>query len=233
MIVKLGIYTFGGIMHTCSNMTLQCNSITFPHKEDVSQIINQIIKIEHGFKHIDNGAAEIMAVYSMDQCFEIAIELFKHSTYQVRMLATALLGQIAIDNDDALCFLKKKVSVDVNWRVQEMLAKAFDNVCKHRGHEKTLPIIKEWLNDNNPNVIRAVTEGLRIWTTRPFFKDNPSIAVALLAQHKAHESEYLRKSVGNALRDISKKHFELIQSEIKTWDMSDSRVMFTYKLIFK
>lgn len=113
-------------------MTLQCNTIDFQHKEDVSQIINQIIKIKHGFKHIDNGATEIMATYLREQCLEISIKLFKHSTYQVRMLATALLRQIAIDKDDALCFLKEKVSVDVNWRIQEMLAKVFDNVCKHK-----------------------------------------------------------------------------------------------------
>ena len=114
-----------------------------------------------------------------------------------------------------------------------MLAKVFDEVCKFRGYEASLPLIKEWLNADNPNVIRAVTEGLRIWTSRPFFKENPSIAIALISQHKAHESEYLRKSVGNALKDISKKHRELIQTEVQQWDLSHPRVLFTYKLATK
>ena len=86
-----------------------------------------------------------------------------------------------------------------------MLAKAFDEICKYKGYESSLPLIEEWINDNNPNVVRAVTEGLRIWTNRPFFKENPMIAIALISKHKEDESEYLRKSVGNALKDISKK----------------------------
>lgn len=149
------------------------------------------------------------------------------------MLATTILGRLATTNNDALRFLKEQVSTDENWCVQEMLAKAFDEVCKHSGYEASLPLIEEGINDGNPNVIRAVTEGLRIWTSRPFFKENPAVAIALITKHKAHESEYLRKSVGNALRDISKKHAELVQSEVQTWDLSNSKVLFTYKLATK
>lgn len=130
-------------------------------------------------------------------------------------------------------FSERTISTDENWRVQEMLAKAFDEVCKHRGYEASLPLIEEWINDDNQNVIRAVTEGLRIWTSRPFFKENPSVAIALITKHKAHESEYLRKSVGNALRDISKKHAELIRQEVQLWYLKNPRVLFTYKLAAK
>ena len=156
-------------------------------------------------------ADEIFSTHSKELCFECALELFKHEAYQARMLATTILGRLAITNNDALCFLKEQVSSDDNWRVQEMLAKTFDEVCKHRGYEVSLPLIEEWLNGNNPNVIRAVTEGLRIWTSRPFFKENPSVAIALIVKHKESESGYLRESVGNALRDISKRHTELIR----------------------
>ena len=65
------------------------------------------------------------------------------------------------------------------------------------------------------------------------FKEKPSVAIALISKHKAHESEYLRKSVGNALKDISKKHCELIRVEVRQWDLSNPRVMFTYKLATK
>ena len=200
---------------------------------EISNILNRILQIEHGFQHILDGTDEILSTYSKEQCFEFDIELFKHEAYQARMLATTVLGKLAIEDDDALHFLKEQVSTDENWRVQEMLAKAFDEVCKSRGYEASLPIIEEWLNDNNPNVIRAVTEGLRIWTSRSFFKENPSVAIALIAKHKSHESEYLRKSVGNVLRDISKKHTELIRQEVERWDLSNPRIMFTYKLAAK
>ena len=199
----------------------------------VDNILSRILAVEHGFQHILDGADEILSAYSKEQCFEVALTLFEHEAYQARMLATTILGRLAITNNEALCFLKEQISTDENWRVQEMLAKAFDEICKHRGYEASLPLIEEWINGDNPNVVRAVTEGLRIWTSRPFFKENPSVAIALISKHKAHESKYLRKSVGNALRDISKKHSELIRQEVEQWDLSNSRIMFTYKLAVK
>ena len=200
---------------------------------EINNILERILKIENGFQHILDGADEIFSAYSKEHCFELSLELFRHEAYQTRMLATTLLGYLAVENDNALRFLKEEVSTDENWRVQEMLAKAFDYVCKHKGYEVSLPLIEEWLNDNNPNVIRAVMEGLRIWTSRPYFKENPSVAIALISKHKAHESEYLRKSIGNALRDISKKHAKLIRQEVEQWDLSNPRVLFTYKLAAK
>lgn len=200
---------------------------------EINNILTRIQQIEHGFQHILDGANEILSAYSEKQCFELALTLFEHEAYQARMLATTILGKLATEDNNALCFLKERISTDENWRVQEMLAKAFDEICKHRGYKASFPLIKEWITNDNPNVIRAVTEGLRIWTSRPYFKDNPSLAIALLSRHKAHESEYLRKSIGNALRDISKKHAELIRQEMERWDLSNPRIMFTYKLATK
>ena len=164
---------------------------------NVDNILSRILEIEHGFQHILGGADEVFSAYSKEQCFELALTLFEHEAYQARMLATTILGKLATTNNDALRFLKEQVSTDENWRVQEMLAKAFDEVCKHSGYEASLPLIEEWINDGNPNVIRAVTEGLRIWTSRPFFKENPAVAIALISKHKAHESEYLRSNYQN------------------------------------
>lgn len=199
----------------------------------INEILNNILHVEHGFQHIIDGADEIFSANSKEQCFEVALELFRNDAYQARMLATTILGRLAIEDNDALRFLKEQVSTDKNWRVQEMLAKAFDEICKNRGYEKCFYLIENWLDDDNPNVVRAVTEGLRIWTSRPFFKENPSLSITLIAKHKAHESEYLRKSVGNALRDISKKHAELIRNEVQQWDLSNPRILFTYKLAAK
>lgn len=200
---------------------------------EINDILCRILQIEHGFQHIIDGADQIFSSYSKEQCLNFAFEWFKSKDYQVRMLATSMLGRLANENNNALCFLKEQVSKDSNWRVQEMLAKAFDEVCKRRGYEKSVPLIEEWINDNNPNVVRAVTEGLRIWTSRPFFKAHPTMAIALISKHKGNESEYLRKSVGNALKDISKKHADLIRQEVKLWDLYNPRILFTYKLASK
>ena len=153
--------------------------------------------------------------------------------YQIRSFAVFLLGYISSKDLYALQILKTIVSVDKSWQVQEILAKSFDQFCKDNGYEKSLQIINDWLNDNNPNICRAVTEGLRIWTNRPYFKDKPQIAIQLISQHKSNESEYLRKSVGNSLRDISKKYNNLVDKEISTWDLSNKQILFTYKYVTK
>jgi 3-methyladenine DNA glycosylase AlkC len=59
------------------------------------------------------------------------------------------------------------------------------------------------------------------------------VAVRLLSPLHADESEYVRKSVGNALRDISRQHKEWIRTELQNWDMSDKHILQTYKLANK
>jgi 3-methyladenine DNA glycosylase AlkD len=197
------------------------------------EIIERISTVEHGFKQFENEAQNIFQSKTSIECFKMASELYKNEAYQVRSLAVFIFGFLAAKDPFVLQILRNSVSLDSSWQVQEILAKAFDQFCKDSGYENALPEIKEWLSDNNPNVNRAVTEGLRIWTGRPYFKDNPHIAIQLISQHKSHESQYLRKSVGNSLRDISKKHKELIDIEISSWDLSDKKVLFTYKLVTK
>lgn len=45
---------------------------------EISDILNRILQIEHGFQHIIDGADEIFSTYSKEQCFEFALELLKH-----------------------------------------------------------------------------------------------------------------------------------------------------------
>ena len=47
---------------------------------------------------------------------------------------------------------------------------AFDLHCKAIGYETTLPLIQDWLSDSRANVRRAASEGLRVWTSRPYFQ---------------------------------------------------------------
>ncbi len=101
------------------------------------------------------------------------------------------------------------------------------------GYEKALPVIRDWIHDTNPNVRRAVTEGLRIWNQKDYFRDHPEVAIRLLANLKDDESEHVRKSVGNALRDISRREKSLIRGELATWDISNPRIKFTRELAGK
>lgn len=132
-----------------------------------------------------------------------------------------------------LSTLKYQACNDVSWQVQEIIATAFDQFCQDNGYELSLPVINEWLGDENANVCRAVIEGLRIWTNRPYFQYHPQKAIQLISAHKANENEYLRKSVGNSLRDINKKHPELVKNEICNWNLADKKIAFTYQYVLK
>lgn len=198
----------------------------------MKKLIDDIKKIEHGFKHIVEVGNFILSDKTQNH-FDLATNFLNDESYQVRMLGTYILGQLSTENLKALKLLETKVAEDENWRVQEMLAKAFDYYCQIKGYEKELPTIKKWLTNKNTNVRRAVVEGLRIWTSRPYFKLNVSVAIELISQNKSDDSEYLRKSVGNALRDISKKHKNLVDAEVANWNTFDNKLSFVKKLIYK
>lgn len=197
------------------------------------EILDRVKVVENGFKEIEKEALVLVKNNTIEESFNIGKEFYLSEIYQVRELGVFIFGEIAWKKNEALVLLKEEVSLDENWRVQEILAKAFDKYCSCVGYEKTLPVIKEWLKSDRANVRRAVTEGLRIWTGRDYFRDHPKVAVDLLSELKEDESEYVRKSVGNALRDISKKHTSLIIEELKTWDISNKHINQVYKLANK
>ena len=188
--------------------------------------------IENGFKEEERRALADYKSNDTEYIKELAFLAYKSDIYQVRMYGVFLLGYLS-DKKDILVFMRDEVSEDDNWRVQEVLAKAFDEFCRKTGYEKALPIIDEWLDNHNPNTRRAVTEGLRIWTSRPYFKDNPKEAIKRIAALKEDTSEYVRKSVGNALRDISKKFPELIKAELNNWELDSKEINQVYKLASK
>lgn len=198
-------------------------------KEYVEGLEQEFSAIERGFLREQRRARSDYASFDPEQARRVAFLAYRSEAYQVRMYAVFLLGHLS-QEPDVLSFLRDDVSADSNWRVQEVLAKAFDDFCAVRGYEAALPVIDEWLSDPRPNVRRAVTEGLRIWTSRPYFRDHPGDAVSRLSRVRGDSSEYVRKSVGNALRDISKKHPELVAAELRTWSLETKEVAQVYRL---
>jgi len=198
-------------------------------KEYVEGLEREFSAIERGFLREQRRARSDYASFDPEQARRVAFLAYRSEAYQVHMYAVFLLGHLSQESD-VLSFLRDDVSADSNWRVQEVLAKAYDDFCAVRGYEAALPVIDEWLSDPRPNVRRAVTEGLRIWTSRPYFRDHPGDAVSRLSRLRSDSSEYVRKSVGNALRDISKKHPELVAAELRTWSLETTEVAQVYRL---
>ena len=180
---------------------------------------------------IPKEAEKIFSEKPPESHWSIATECYGCDLYYIQMLGAYLLGLIG--SKDSLSFLKNTVSLNPSWQVQEFLAMAFDVYCKKNGYEESLETINEWLHDANPNVRRAVIEGLRVWTKRTYFERNPKAAIDIISKYKEDESEYVRKSVGNALKDISKTYPDLVKEELSKWKLDTKAVKQVYGLATK
>ncbi|WKT00745.1 DNA alkylation repair protein [Gallibacterium salpingitidis] len=201
-------------------------------KEYILNLEQEFFLIENGFKEEENRAFTDYKSNDKDVAKKLAFLAYKSNVYQVRMYGVFLFGYLSAD-EEILMFMRDEISKDDNWRVQEVLAKAFDQFCHKIGYDNALPVIDDWLKSINPNTRRAVIEGLRIWTNRPYFKENPNEAIERIAGLKRDTSEYVRKSVGNALRDISKKFPELVKVELDNWHLDSKEIKQVYKLASK
>lgn len=193
----------------------------------------RLIPDKDSLKLVKTEAAKYYKEHTAQEIYAIYPSLYQSDNFQIQEVGVFLAGYIADIYPDALLFLRNTVSLHESWKVQEILAMSFDNFCAKIGYENALPTIKDWFTDKNPNVRRAASEGLRVWTSRPYFKEHPEIAITLLASHRNDESEYVRKSAGNSLRDISKKHADLVAAELNTWDLSSKQILQVYKLAGK
>ena len=201
--------------------------------DDYISYLNKVIPEKDSLKIVKSEAEKFQSSHSSSECHTMGITLYQSDNFQIQEIGIFLLGYAAHEIPESLDFLRNTVSKHQNWKVQEILAMAFDNHCKSIGYENAVPLITDWLSDPNPNVRRAASEGLRVWTSRPYFKDHPSVAIRLLSDRKTDSSEYVRKSIGNALKDISKKHPELVFDEIHKWDVSSKEIKQVYNLAAK
>jgi len=199
---------------------------------DLKAVEKKVSKVPHGFAEMKEEGVKISGEGTLGEKLATAKQLYGSEKHQVRMVGVFVLG-FAPYSREAVSFLREEVSRDPSCQVQEILAQSFNEYCKAMGYERSLPVIRDWLGDRNPNVRRSAAEGPRIWNQRDYFREHPEVAVKLLAALKNDDSEYVRKSVGNSIRDISRKEKDLVRKELKTWDLSNPRTKFTYGLASK
>jgi 3-methyladenine DNA glycosylase AlkC len=151
--------------------------------------------------------------------FEQAAEWYRHPAWEVRAFALAILGGLAAHDERAGAFLFEHCGAEPAWQANEALAMAFDDHCAALGYAQAIPLIRQWLAAPQANLRRAVSEGLRPWTAskRAVFARDPALAIELLGTLKDDPSRYVQESTGNALRDISRKHAELVIAALREW----------------
>ena len=103
--------------------------------ETIDKLIQRVQKTEHGFLDIQKAADEVVAGHAAGESLRLAKRLFTSEKYQARSLATFILGRLAANSKESITFLKGRVSRDKDWRVQEILAKAFDRYCADVGYQ--------------------------------------------------------------------------------------------------
>ncbi len=180
-------------------------------------------------------AKDLAGMGSADEVAIAAGRELDSADHKHRMLGVYLLGFTSGERPANIAILRERAVPDPHWEVQEALAQAFDAYCAAIGYEAALPLIDGWLAGEHPNARRAVSEGLRPWTskTRVYFAQHPGEAIRRLATLRADPSEYVRHSAGNALRDIHRVHPALVDAETATWNLDDLLERFTYERVLK
>ncbi len=149
----------------------------------------------------------------------LATRHYSDRAWETRAFAVQLMGSLGATEDRAVDFLYHHCGNDPAWQIHEALAMAFDDICYARGYERCLPLIRRWLVAPDPYIRRAVSEGFRPWIAvrRPYFAEDPRRVIDLLGLLRDDNNRSVRESVGNALRDLSRTHFDLVLNAIRDW----------------
>lgn len=88
-------------------------------------------------------------------------------------------------------------------------------------YEKSMQVLRRWIEDPSPHVRRLVSEGTRprlpLASRIRRFQRDPRPVLGLLEQLRHDPSEYVRRSVANNLNDISKDHPDLVVRTLRRW----------------
>ena len=102
----------------------------------IKRLEHDFSEIKNGFKEFEKRAQLDFESYEEKEVHALAKLAYQSEVYQVRMYAVFLFGYLS-DDKAVLHFMKEEVSKDKNWRVQEILAKSFDEYCKRVGYDLT------------------------------------------------------------------------------------------------
>lgn len=88
-------------------------------------------------------------------------------------------------------------------------------------YPETMATLGEWTRDPNEHVRRLASEGTRPrlpWAARlPAFQADPRPVIELIDRLKDDPSQYVRRSVGNNLNDISRDHPDVALAVASEW----------------
>ncbi len=109
---------------------------------------------------------------------------------------------------------------------RELSAVILHNLAIQHGVSTILPLVRDWIKDENPAIRRLVTEALRprgvMLAHINDLKEDPAPLKMILELLLDDPSDYVQKSVANNLNDISKDNPEIILAWTKEWNTPDA-----------
>jgi 3-methyladenine DNA glycosylase AlkC len=146
----------------------------------------------------------------------------KSPVEKIRALAAFAVPLVfSADFKKQLEWLRFTAALEGTWP-REASATILHNLVIQHGVAAVLPLVQEWIRDNDPAVRRVVTEAFRprgvMLAHINELKQNPAPLKKILAPLLDDDSDYVQKSVANNLNDISKDNPEIILEWTREWN---------------
>jgi 3-methyladenine DNA glycosylase AlkC len=109
---------------------------------------------------------------------------------------------------------------------REASATILHNLVIQHGVDAVLPLVHEWIRDENPAVRRLAAEAFRprgvMLAHINELKEDPTPLKKILEPLLDDPSDYVQKSVANNLNDISKDHPDVVLEWTKQWNTPEA-----------
>jgi len=145
----------------------------------------------------------------------------REKTRNLYNLGVILLGYHMSSSLQDLCkgfeILPKYVD-HPNWEIREMSCFCIRE-CIKNFRQETISYLQPWVRSENSNIRRLVSESLRPLNDMKWLRDpeENDFLLRFLHELRADPSEYVRKSVGNNLKDLSKYIPVIILDLLSAW----------------
>jgi 3-methyladenine DNA glycosylase AlkC len=157
-------------------------------------------------------------------------------TFHMKNYAIALLGEYACTSKQAFndAIVLVKITIDnCEWEVREQCGIVIRKTLKKYPNE-TLALLEKWIESPSENLRRLSIESTRPMQDIPWLRDsNKNIRIIeMLSKLKTDKSLYVRKSVGNNLKDLTKYMPEEILELMSKW-IKEAKIQVTDDLASK
>lgn len=169
---------------------------------------------------VDSGRAE-----RVQRVVAACVEIFETGQAEganlLRVFAVYLLAGVAGGVPGGFHEVQPRArswATHADWEVREMVGAILRATLK-ASPAAVIPVMETWIQADDENLRRVVTESLRPLADIKWLRDSArnDAVLGLLAQCRADPSTYVRKSVGNNLKDLTKYMPEKILALAATW----------------